>query len=198
MEKTASGQPTGKEGKERVITIRLSAAANAELERVSKDVGVDHSKTMRHSVGAVADLLDASGNHLVEALRTLRDRLGEDGRITIALYEGDDGKPYPLLTGHTGKLHDGPLGKLPLAEIGMGVMEGIRGSAEVVGDRVHVFLESGDLTEERTLIKVGQRVFRIPVVQQRIAEFSWPLVPNERRGFEMRELDWVNPPDEEA
>jgi hypothetical protein len=160
----------------KVYNFNLWEATSDGLDVLAKiSQRANRSQVVDHSVWAMLEVLTMGRNHLVEALRTIRSRLGEGATATVAVFEKEDGSPGAFLTfGYKGGWPAEPAEPLKL-------VAGLNAIARVIGDRAYVFLDFSDLPLEDhddTTVLLGDHAIRIKVAQLAVADAPWPPDPD--------------------
>ena len=161
----------------KLFNFKMDATIRSLLEWVAEQTRARLSGAVIDSIRGSAALIKAAHEQTFESMRTLYDRIGEDGIATIAVHEGTDGRPLAFLVMGT---------KTESPEQGLENTKGLRAVAHVLGDRCHVYLDvPAEFPPAATAIKIGQESFRIPSVQLKVGDLPWP--PSKHEPGQQRE-----------
>jgi hypothetical protein len=166
---------------------RLDADASQLLELLAKSGNTTQSQAIRDMIYSSAKLWQAGQFQLREAFRTIAERLGADTSMILAVEANQLDEPIVhLIFGF--QLHDMDEPRVPVS-----YTAGFRAVGNVVGDKVHVYLDFGDAVPEATYVGIGNETIRIPVAQLFLGTLDWP--PNPRQALRLRIRDLIEPAD---
>lgn len=150
----------------KIYNFRMDDPTNTLLDGSARLGHTNRSQAVRDMILGMAELEQAAMAQQQEALATLVDQVGRDGYLVVFADTDEDGNPDVTIAG----LRRGEK---------KGFYEGLKGVGHIVGDKLHTFLDFGELAPEPVVIGVGDLMIRIPCAQMALGPVSWPLKENE-------------------